>query len=169
MAAFNRVLQKISKAIIKGFYVFGTVAFAFLLIILFCNVISRNLLSGAIAWIEEFGRFVFTWMMFLGIAIGVYYRKHLGVEFLVAKYPAKVRKAVGLFSDILMLVLFLILTIYGFKYSFSTMRMYTPIMNIRYGLIYLCVPLCGIFSSFYCIAGIVDRLVGEEEKGGEKK
>ena len=41
------------------------------------NVISRNLLGGSIAWIEEISRYIFTWMMFMGIAIGVHYKKHL--------------------------------------------------------------------------------------------
>ena len=164
MAAFNRTLQKIAKIIYKCFFVFGTIAFTFLIVILFCNVFSRNLLSGAIAWVEELARFVFTWMMFLGIAIGVYYKKHLGVEFLVAKYPKSVQKAVGIFSDILMLILFAVLTIYGFKYSKSTMNMRTPIMNIRYGILYLCVPLCGIFSGIYSIINLVDRFFGEHDK-----
>ena len=169
MASFNRVLQKIAKGVFKCFFVFGTLSFAFLLIILFYNVISRNLLSGAVTWIEEFSRMVFTWMMFLGIAIGVYYKKHLGVDFVVEKYPPKLRTAIGYFSDFLMLALFIILAIYGFKYCSKTMNMRSPAMNIRYGLVYLCVPLCGIFSSFYCIADVLNKLFGEKETKGEKK
>lgn len=167
MTSFNRILQKISKALFKGFFLFGTVTFAFLLAILFYNVVSRNFLGGAVSWIEEFSRFVFTWMMFLGISIGVYYRKHLGVDFIVAKYPEKVRDAVTLFSEILTLILFLVLTIYGFIYCASTMRMRSSVMGIPYGLVYLCVPLCGIFSMFYCFAGIMDRYFGK--KGGDNK
>ena len=169
MVAFNRALQKAAKVVFKGFYVFGTVAFAFLLIILLCNVISRNLMGGAIAWVEEFSRFLFTWMMFLGISIGVYYKKHLGVDFIVAKYPPSVRKTISVFSDVLMISLFLVLTVFGFIYCKSTINMRSPIMNIRYGLVYLCVPLCGVFSTFYCFAGIMDKYFGEESKGGEEK
>lgn len=169
MAAFNRVVQKIAKIMYKCFFVFGTISFAFLLCILFYNVLSRNLLNGAVTWIEEFSRMVFTWMMFLGISIGVYYKKHLGVDFIVGKYPPKLRRAIDFFSDFLMIVLFVVLTIYGFKYCKSTINMRSPAMNLRYGQVYLCVPLCGIFSTLYCLAGISDKLFGNKEEKGEDK
>ena len=130
---------------------------------------SPNFLNGAVASIEEGSRFIFTWIMFLGIAIGVYRKKHLGVEFLVEKYPPKLKRAFSIISEILTILLFLVLTIYGFKYSASTMRMYSPIMSIPYGLVYLCIPLCGAFSLFYSIAGIINDLYGDEEKGEGSK
>ena len=84
--ALDRTLQKLSDFLYRIFYVFITVTFAFLLIILFINVIARNLLGSSIASIEEGSRFVFTWMMFFGIAVGIFKKKHLGVEFLVSRY-----------------------------------------------------------------------------------
>ena len=169
MASFNRALQKAAKGVFKAFFVFGTISFAFLLAILFYNVVSRNLLSGAVTWIEEFSRMVFTWMMFLGISIGVYYKKHLGVDFVVEKYPPKARRVIGYVSDFLMLALFVVLAIYGFKYCSKTMNMRSPALNIRYGLVYMCVPLCGIFSSFYCIADVMDKIFGEKPEEGGKQ
>lgn len=164
MRSLNRAVQKVARAVYKIFFAFATAAFAFLLIILLYNVFSRNFLTGAVAEIEEGSRFVFTWMMFLGISIGVYHKKHLGVEFLVANYPPALKKFFVLVSNILTIVLFIVLTIYGFRYSFSTMRMYSPIMNVPYGMVYLCVPLCGIFSLFYCFARFMDDMFGDKEE-----
>ena len=163
MRAFNRKFQKIARGIYKLFFGFATITFSVLLIILLYNVFSRNFLDGSVTWIEEGSKFIFTWMMFLGVSIGVYRKKHLGVEFLVDKYPKKVQHFFAIFNDVFMIVLFLILTIYGFKYSASTMRMYSPIMAIPYGLVYLCVPFCGVLSLFYCIAKIINDLWGDEE------
>ena len=101
MNSFNKVLQKLCNAIFKGFYLFAAFTFTVLLTILLINVISRNLLGGSIAWIEEISRYIFTWMMFMGIAIGVHYKKHLGVEFVVGLYPAKVKKAAYFINDVL--------------------------------------------------------------------
>lgn len=156
MKSFNNMLQKVCNAIFKAFYVFAAFTFAVLLVILLVNVISRNLLGGSIAWIEEISRYIFTWMMFMGIAIGVHYKKHLGVEFITGLYPEKIRKCIGFISDILTLALFVILAIYGFRYSGKSMHMYSPIMGIPYGAVYLCVPVGSVFSCFYCIARIVD-------------
>lgn len=168
MHSLNRVLQKISYGIYRVFFVFATITFTALLIMLLVNVFSRNFLTGSITEVEEFSKFVFTWMMFMGISIGVYHKKHLGVEFVVEKYPKKVKRAFVLFSDILTMVLFLVLIVYGFKYSASTMRMYSPILHIPYGMVYLCIPLCGIFSLFYCVVRIVDDFCQATEKDGEE-
>lgn len=167
MQALNRMLQWISRGIYKIFFVFATCAFAVLLIILLVNVFSRNFLGGSIAEIEEGSRFIFTWMMFLGISIGVYRKKHLGVEFLVNHYPPKVRRAFTLMSDLLALLLFLVLTVYGFRYSSRTINMRSPIMAVSYGLVYLCVPLCGVFSLFYTFSKIVNELCETKEDGGD--
>lgn len=126
MNSFNKALQKLCNAIFKGFYLFAAFTFTVLLTILLINVISRNLLGGSIAWIEEISRYIFTWMMFMGIAIGVHYKKHLGVEFVVGLYPAKVKKAAYFISDVLTLVLFIILAIYGFRYAGKSMKMFSP-------------------------------------------
>ena len=63
MNSFNKALQKLCNATFKGFYVFAAFTFTVLLTILLVNVISRNLLGGSIAWIEEISRYIFTWMM----------------------------------------------------------------------------------------------------------
>ena len=134
------------------------------------NITSRNLLGGSIAWIEEISRYIFTWMMFMGIAIGVHYKKHLGVEFVVGLYPAKVKKAAYFISDVLTLVLFIILAIYGFRYAGKSMKMFSPIMGIPYGIVYLCVPIGAIFSTFYCFARIIeDYFVKPEDKEDSAK
>ncbi len=169
MHSLNRILQKISYGIFKAFFVFASTTFAALLIMLLANVFSRNFLTGSITEVEEFSKFVFTWMMFMGISIGVYHKKHLGVEFVVEKYPPKMRRAFALISDILTMALFLVLTVYGFKYSASTMKMFSPILHIPYGMVYLCIPLCGIFSLFFCVVRIVDDCCQASEKGGDEK
>ena len=159
MNSFNKALQKLCNAIFKGFYLFAAFTFTVLLTILLINVISRNLLGGSIAWIEEISRYIFTWMMFMGIAIGVHYKKHLGVEF-VAYF----------ISDVLTLVLFIILAIYGFRYAGKSMKMFSPIMGIPYGIVYLCVPIGAIFSTFYCFARIIeDYFVKPEDKEDSAK
>jgi TRAP-type C4-dicarboxylate transport system permease small subunit len=166
MSSFDKALQKISDFLFRIFYVFITATFAFLLIILFINVIARNVVGSSIAAIEEGSRFVFTWMMFFGIAIGVFKKKHLGVEFLVSRYSPKMKRLFSIVSCLLMLILFATLTIYGFIYARSTMTMRSPIMGIRYGLIYLCIPFSGILSIFYCIVDLITtlRYSGKEEK-----
>lgn len=127
--ALDRTLQKLSDFLYRIFYVFITVTFAFLLIILFINVIARNLLGSSIASIEEGSRFVFTWMMFFGIAVGIFKKKHLGVEFLVSRYSPGMKHFFEIVSCLLTLVLFLTLTVYGFIYAKSTMTMRSPIMG----------------------------------------
>ena len=156
MNSFNKALQKLCNATFKGFYVFAAFTFTVLLTILLVNVISRNLFGGSIAWIEEISRYIFTWMMFMGIAIGVHYKKHLGVEFVVGLYPDKVKKAAYFISDLLTLILFIVLAVYGFRYAGKSMKMFSPIMGIPYGIVYLCVPIGSVFSIFYCFARIVE-------------
>jgi len=149
-------LRKSADGIYRIFYIFATIGFSLLIILLFANVVGRNLFNSSLAWIDELTKFIFTWMMFIGISIGVYKKRNIGMEFFTSKLPKKIQGAARLFSDFGLIAFFFVMAIYGIKYVSSTMNMYSPILNIKYGIVYCCIPLCGILSMFFCVVGVTN-------------
>jgi len=162
-------LKKSAYGIFRFFYIFATIGFSLLILLLFTNVVSRNLFNNSFAWIDEITKFIFTWMMFIGISIGVYKKRHIGMEFFTSKLPVRIKGGARTFSGFVTMIFFLILTLFGAKYVGSTMSMYSPILNINYGMVYLCIPLCGILSIFFCMVELMeDKHPAKKPPEGEK-
>lgn len=142
--------------------------FSVLLILLFTNVVSRNFFRNSFAWIDEVSKFIFTWVMFIGISLCIHKKGLIGMEFLTSKLPAKIRYGIQTISTSISSVFFLVLTIYGIKYVFATAGMFSPVLNINYGIVYLCIPICGAASLFFCISEFIKNKNLKKESAGGK-
>ncbi len=74
-----------------------------MVVLVFGNVVMRYAFDGGITISEELSRWFFVWMTFLGAAVGIYERAHLGTDMLLARLPAPARRALVLLSLLLML------------------------------------------------------------------
>ncbi|MEJ2040626.1 MAG: TRAP transporter small permease subunit, partial [Desulfosarcinaceae bacterium] len=71
----------------------AAVAFILLCLSVLVQVTSRYLLNRSFDWGEELPIFLFFWVSFLAAAIAYRDNSHLSVDFVVAKFPKKVRYA----------------------------------------------------------------------------
>jgi len=147
-------LRTSTRVLFRGFSLISVAGFSVLLALLFTNVVSRNIAGNSFAWIDEVSKFIFTWIMFLGIAMCIYKKRLIGMEFFTSKLPKNINSLLKFVSTIVFIAFFFILTLYGTKYSIATSEMFSPVLNISYGVVYLCIPVCGVSSIFFCVADL---------------
>ncbi|MEY4416977.1 MAG: hypothetical protein RIQ53_4270 [Pseudomonadota bacterium] len=75
-----------------------------MLVMVFGNVMLRLFLNTGIDLSEEMPRFAFVWLTFIGAAVGMRRRAHLGVDLLVQALPGAGRRLCWGLSQALMLV-----------------------------------------------------------------
>src|SRR4030042_415798 len=75
----------------------------------FANVVARHCLSSSIQWAEEFWRYAFIWIVFLGAVVGTKHKRHIGIDSLVKVLPAHVQPWVTLAADLLTFALMVII------------------------------------------------------------
>ncbi len=59
------------------------------------QVALRYGLNSSLDWADEIARLTFVWSIFLAIALGIKTGSHIGIEIVVAKFPAAVRSALA--------------------------------------------------------------------------
>jgi TRAP-type C4-dicarboxylate transport system permease small subunit len=59
------------------------------------QVALRYGLNSSLDWADEIARLTFVWSIFLAIALGVKTGSHIGIEMVVAKFPAALREALA--------------------------------------------------------------------------
>lgn len=70
-------------------------AMGVMVVVVGAQVALRYGLNSSLDWADEIARLTFVWSIFLAIALGVRTGSHIGIEMVVARFPAALRGALA--------------------------------------------------------------------------
>jgi len=114
----------------------------------FANVVARYLFNSPIQWAEEFSRYAFIWVVFLGAVVCTKHKKHIGIDSVVKVLPSHIQPWVNLTADLLTLALMAIIIWYGLILTRSATQI-TATLQIPQYVIYIVVPSSGVLGALY--------------------
>jgi TRAP-type C4-dicarboxylate transport system permease small subunit len=130
------------------------------------NVIARYVFNWPIAWAEEFARYAFVWVVFLGAVACTKQKRHIIIDAVIGTLPRRVRSVVRAFVDLLIMGLMVALIYYGWVFtSMSTEP--TSMMEIPQYLIYVVVPLSALLVLLYTVRDFQRALKPGREGNGQ--
>lgn len=115
-------------------------------VLIVVQVIFRYALNNSLSWSEEIARYLFIWLIYVGISLGVKTKKHIAVEAIAAMAPERARKYFDLCADILFLIFVLLALFYGTQViqMIAESGQLSPAAHIPMQLIYAA-PVIGFF------------------------
>ena len=138
-------------------------------IVLFVNVIARYFFANASTWAEEAIRYAVIWVTFFGGSICAKDKMHIGIDIFVQMTSPGVRKVLLALAQVISASFTALLAYYGFQ-SFQLIiatGQRSPAMMMPMWLVYLAMPLGGIFMSIRFLqtayAILTDKATGQEE------
>jgi len=153
MEAYEKILNAVNRLIVYIITVlFGAMSIASLL-----QVIFRYVLKHPLPWSEELARFLFVWVVFLGSAVAVKEKAHVGLEYFVDLLKVSQRRIIYALAYILCMFMSLSVAKYGFTVVKSTLAQLSPAMQVPMGLVYLAIPL-GFLVCFFNFIYLFIRL-----------
>ena len=123
----------------------------------FANVVARYLFNSSIQWAEEFSRYAFIWIVFLGAVVCTKHKRHIGIDSLVKLLPAPVQPWVNLAADLLTSALMVIIIWYGWILTRNATQM-TATLNLPQYIIYSVVPASGVLGLLYSLSELRHHL-----------
>ena len=133
-----------------------------LFIIVVAAVVARYGFGQAVSWTEEVPRYLLIWISFLGAAVGVLHRDHVGFDVLFNALPTTARRVLGVTLSLLIFGFGWIVFRYGitFVQDFGSDLMETiPFTNYWY---YPAMPVCGFLIMVFAFKLVVDEIVRPE-------
>lgn len=143
----------IAKFIVKVLYVTCAVVIGLLTLIVLTQVVSR-FFNYSLPGTEELSRLFIVWMTFLGSSIAVYERGHLAVNFFVKRAKDKIRPYLYLIVNIILGLFFLILTVYGFIFSYQSLDFTSSTLQLPMTVFYLAIPVSSLLSLYFIIQNL---------------
>jgi C4-dicarboxylate transporter, DctQ subunit len=132
----KRVLDHIEETII------GIVLFVMLTIV-FCNALSRYLINFNMASSMEIVTSLFPWLTFLGGAVVVKKKGHIGFSLLTDRFPERIKRYVPIFAAGCIIFVFSVFTYLGMQMVLFERETHqvTPALELPTWVIELSIPL----------------------------
>lgn len=118
------------------------VILATMVVILFAQVFARVFFSSSIVWSEEVARYLFIWLVFLGLGAVTLRGAHIVVDVLLLRLPVKGRKIATqtIYAVVFMINVVVIIATVRMIEVVLSLNQTSPAANIPMGLVYLAVP-----------------------------
>ena len=68
---------------------------ALMVVVVTAQVVMRYVFNGSFDWADEVSRIAFVWTIFLAIPLGIRDGTHVGIDLLVERFPAGLRRLVA--------------------------------------------------------------------------
>ncbi|WP_051688161.1 TRAP transporter small permease [Desulfofalx alkaliphila] len=107
------------------------------------QVFMRYVMSSSLSWTEEMARFLFIWLVYIGISYGIKMKRHIKIDAALILLPEKGKKIVWIIADLLFIVfcyfvikqgMMLVIDLYNYGQT-------SPALGIPMAYVYLAAPL----------------------------
>ena len=107
------------------------------------NVVARYLFNSPVPWAEEFSRYAFIWLVFIGAVVCTKQGRHISIDIIVKALPDRIRPFVQILADVATATLMLIIIYYGWILTASATQP-TSTLKVPQYVIYMIVPLSAL-------------------------
>ena len=104
------------------------------------QVVCRYLLSSPLSWTDEFCRFTFVWLMFMGASLALKKNEHFALLILTDKLPWPMRKTCRVISALLVVLFTVVLLVLGAGLTWKSRGVTTPALEIPRAIPYAAIP-----------------------------
>ena len=155
---FGKVLDKIQNIIntITGIMLFTMVC------IVFVQVIMRYLIGHSISWSEELTRYMFVWMIYAGVNLGIKCGIQIKIDVVDMIFKGNAIKTVRILEHILTIVAILFAAYGSIMLIKVGFRATSPSLHVPMWIMYLVFPVGFLLDLVETIRRIVIEMKGDE-------
>jgi TRAP-type C4-dicarboxylate transport system permease small subunit len=134
----------------------------FTVVIVFTQVFMRYVLGDSLTWSEEIARYLFIWMIYIGVSYGVKKGKHLGVDAFPMMFEKKGKLIIDMIATISFFVFAVVITYFSFDIVLRVTRE-SAVLELPMGWVYAA-PVVGMTLTAIRLIQKFIRLVKELKK-----
>lgn len=118
------------------------------------NVVARYFFNSPVPWADEFSRYAFIWLVFVGAVVCTKRGRHISIDLVVTALPSRIRPFVQILADVATAVLMLIIIYYGWILTSSATQP-TSTLKVPQYVVYMIVPLSALLILWRTVMDII--------------
>jgi TRAP-type transport system small permease protein len=123
----------------------------------FGNVVARYFFNSPIEWAEEFSRYAFIWIVFLGAVVCTKHGRHIVIDGLALALPRRVQAGLAALVDVLIFGLMAVLAYYGWILTTFTTQP-TSTLHVPMSVVYVVVPASAALIALRSLGSLGQRI-----------
>lgn len=147
----NATMDKLFKGID---YLTGILT-GLMVLFVFMNVVLRTCFNSGLTWSEEFSRYLFVFVTYVGAISAMRVNGHLGVDTLISRVPRPLQMVMYVVSQLVIAALMCILVHGSGKMVLQNTESRTAALGISYALLYSVGIITGVSIAAMAAANIV--------------
>lgn len=143
---------------------------AAMVLVVSLGVFFRYALGAALVWYDEFASYLLVWLTFYGAVVASYRRRHIGLEVLVERLPAGLKRAVELLAQLCIFGFQIVLCYFGWVLTQKIGdESAVSLPWVRMSWVYSALPISGALMLLVSGAEIVRLALGQEAPPSEEQ
>ncbi|MDR1045373.1 MAG: TRAP transporter small permease [Candidatus Adiutrix sp.] len=144
-----RILKKFAAVIQKIINAVSVTLMAVMVAVMFSQVALRTFSNSSLIWSEEALRFMFIWMVFLGVTTAVYYNDLSRFELIQESLPPLGQKILNTVIHFITGTVLYFAAIGALPLVRRQMTQLATALPIKMGVVYLVIPVSAVVGLFY--------------------
>ncbi len=161
MRSFHDLMVKILSFLVEA-------SMGLLVLDVLLGVVSRYVVGRQVSWTEELACLLLVWSSFFGIALAFNSRAHLGIDLIVNMMGDAPKKTAATIAHLVTLTFTVVAFLYGGCFLLHKAMYVTPnvmpALQVRDAMMYLPIPICGLFILYFEICNFAADLRGADGK-----
>lgn len=156
-----KILHKSFMVIHKICDAIGILTMAFVAFAVIFTVVMRYFFNISFSFLEELITVVFTFNVFWVSALCILEKEHVILDFFYNTFPAKAKRIIDVFNDIVMIISLGMLDKYSIDWITKAGKTLTNGMRVKYGYLYITMPIGFTLIIICCIYKLICDIRGE--------
>jgi TRAP-type transport system small permease protein len=146
--------------------ILGGTLFIIMLVVLTIQIFSRQILDQPLIWSEGLAKFIFVYVAYLAVSIGIKENGHVFIDYFVTKFPDKIQKVIHYLFQFMILITILIMAYIGYEMALRKVPVKIVSLNISYVYMYMALPILSLLMLYRLIERVI--LEARNQKGEVK-
>jgi TRAP-type C4-dicarboxylate transport system permease small subunit len=151
------VVKAVRLLIVNAEEIASSSLLALMCLATFGNVVARYFFNHPIEWAEEFSRYAFIWIVFLGAAVCSKHGRHIVIDGLALALPPRVQAGLATLVDAITLAFMAVLAYYGWILTIFTTQP-TSTLYVPMSVVYVIVPASAVLIALRSLGSLARRL-----------
>lgn len=131
-------------------YIGGTL-FLVMFVVLVLQIFSRQVLDQPLTWSEGLAKFMFVYVGYLAVSVGIKENGHVFIDYFVQKFPTSVQNIINILFQSVILIAILVMGYIGVEMAQRKIPVEIVSLNISYVYMYMALPLLSILMIYRLI------------------
>lgn len=141
---------------------FLALVLAAMVAVTFAQVVLRYVFDAGFPWAEEFSRYCFVWIVFLGSAVAFHRGLHIGVDLITARFARPWRKAAAITTALLVAGFCGVIVVASLPVLRVNALQVSPALELQMSYVYAAIPIAMTMIALLALLQAAKILSGDD-------